>query len=48
VPLSDTEMQQIVEQIRELKTPLKLNGFINGKTVAITRDNPADPLHLGK
>jgi len=28
VPLSDTEMQQIVEQIRELKTPLKLNGFI--------------------
>lgn len=47
VPLSDTEMQQIVEQIRELKTPLKLNGFINGKTVAITRDNPKDPLHLG-
>ena len=48
VPLSETEMQQIVEQIRELKTPLKLNGFINGKTVAITRDNPNDPLHLGK
>ena len=48
VSLSDTEMQQIVEQIRELKTPLKLNGFINGKTVAITRDNPNDPLHLGK
>ncbi len=48
VPLSDTEMQQIVEQIRELKTPLKLNGFINGKTVAITRDNPSDPLHFGK
>jgi len=48
VPLSDSEMQQIVEQIRELKTPLKLNGFINGKTVAITRDNPNDPLHLGK
>jgi len=48
VPLSDSEMQQIVEQIRELKTPLKLNGFINGKTVSITRDNPSDPLHLGK
>ena len=48
VPLSDSEMQQIVEQITELKTPLKLNGFINGKTVAITRDNPNDPLHLGK
>jgi len=48
VPLTDTEMQQIVEQIRELKTPLKLNGFINGKTVSITRDNPADALHMGK
>ena len=48
VPLSATEMQQIVEQIRALKTPLKLNGFINGKTVSITRDNPADALHLGK
>ncbi|SEH04986.1 type I restriction endonuclease subunit R [Candidatus Venteria ishoeyi] len=47
-PLTDTEMAQILEQIRELKTPLKLNGFINGKTVAITRDNPADRLHLGK
>jgi type I restriction enzyme R subunit len=48
VPLTDTEMQQIVEQIRDLKTPLKLNGFINGKTVAIIRDNPKDTLHLGK
>ena len=47
-PLTDTEMQQIVEQIRELKTPLKLNGFINGKSVSITRDNPDDQLHLGK
>ena len=27
-PLTDGEMQQIVEQIRELRTPLKLNGFI--------------------
>ena len=41
-------MQQIIEQIKELKTPLKLNGLINGKTVAIKRDNPADKLHLGK
>jgi len=48
VPLTASEMQQIIEQIRELKTPLKLNGFINGKTVNITRDNPADRLHLGK
>jgi type I restriction enzyme, R subunit len=48
VPLTDGEMQQILEQIAELRTPLKLNGLINGKTVSITRDNPADALHLGK
>ena len=47
-PLTNSEMQQILEQIAALRTPLKLNGFINGKTVAITRDNPADALHLGK
>jgi type I restriction enzyme, R subunit len=47
-PLTDSEMQQILEQIVSLRTPLKLNGFINGKTVSITRDNPQDPLHFGK
>lgn len=48
VPLTEGEMQQIMEQITALRTPLKLNGFINGKTVSITRDNPADALHFGK
>ena len=48
VPLTEGEMQQILEQITDLRTPLKLNGFINGKTVSITRDNPADTLHFGK
>ncbi|SFC08115.1 type I restriction endonuclease subunit R [Massilia yuzhufengensis] len=48
VPLTDSEMQQVMEQIVCLRTPLKLNGFINGKTVAITRDNPVDTLHFGK
>ena len=48
IPLTEGEMQQIEEQITELRTPLKLNSFINGKTVAITRDNPADTLHSGK
>jgi len=47
-PLTEGEMQQILEQLITLKTPLKLNSFINGKTVAITRDNPADTLHFGK
>jgi type I restriction enzyme R subunit len=48
VPLTSGEMQQILEQIKELRTPLKLNGFINGKTVAIKRDNPTDKEHVGK
>lgn len=47
-PLTDGEMQQILEQINTLKTPLKLNSFINGKSVSITRDNPDDKLHFGK
>lgn len=47
-PLTDGEMQQIIEQITELHTPLKLNSFINGKTVSIKRDNPDDKEHFGK
>lgn len=47
-PLTESEMSQILEQITNLRTPLKLNGFINGKSVAITRDNPDDKLHFGK
>lgn len=48
VSLTDGEMQQILDQITRLRTPLKLNGFINGKTVVVKRDNPADELHFGK
>lgn len=47
-PLTQGEMAQVIEQIETLKTPLALNGFINGKTISITRDNPDDVLHLGK
>lgn len=47
-PLTKGEMNQIIEQINELRTPLKLNGFINGKSVAITRDHPDDKAHFGK
>ena len=47
-PLTSGEMQQIVEQIVELRTPMRLNGFINGRTVTVTRDNEADKLHFGK
>ena len=47
-PLTDGERQQILEQIKNLRTPLKLNGFINGKSVSVIRDNPDDKLHFGK
>ncbi|MDR2080526.1 MAG: HsdR family type I site-specific deoxyribonuclease [Campylobacteraceae bacterium] len=47
-PLTNGEMQQIIEQIITLRTPLKLNAFINGKTVSIRRDNPDDAAHFGK
>jgi len=48
VRLTKSEMQQILTKIQELRTPLKLNSFINGRTVSIVRDNPLDNLHLGK
>ncbi len=47
-PLTDGEMQQIIEQIAVLQTPLKLNGFINGRSVSIKRENPDDKEHFGK
>ena len=47
-PLTDSEMQQILEQIENLRTPFKLNSFINGKSVSIVRDNPDDKSHFGK
>lgn len=46
--LTKGEMAQILEQIETLRTPLALNSFINGKTVSIKRDNPADTAHFGK
>ena len=47
VPLIRSEMNQILEQVQALKTPYALNGFINGKTVAIKRENEANR-HFGK
>ena len=47
-PLTEGEMQQIIEQLTGLKTPLKLNSFINGHYVTIKRDNPDDKDHYGK
>ena len=47
-PLTAGEMNQIIEQVNACRTPVKLNTFINGKTVAIKRDNPDDKAHFGK
>ena len=47
-PLTDGEMHQILEQIIRLRTPIRLNEFINGKSVSIKRDNPADVQNFGK
>lgn len=46
--LTEGEMWQIIDQINQLRTPLKLNGFINGGSVTIKRDNEEDKLHFGK
>ena len=46
--LTEGEMGQIIDQINQLRTPLKLNGFVNGGSVTIKRDNEEDLLHFGK
>lgn len=49
VPLSENEMQQLIDQINAIKSPLGLNEFILGKTASIKRDNDSpDTLHQGK
>ena len=47
-PLNREEMNEIIDQITNLRTPFALNSFINGKTISITRKNPQDKLHFGK
>lgn len=48
VPLTEGEMNQLLEQIQKLRTPVALNDFVNGKEVTIVRDNPDDGLHYGR
>lgn len=48
VPLTQGEIGQVFEQIRKLRTPCLLNGFINGKEIRIKRDAEADAAHFGK
>lgn len=50
IPLSDTEMNQIVEYVQfNCNTPVKANIFLNGKNVCIKRDiDSIDTIHAGK
>ena len=49
VPLSDDEMDQVMDQVRTAaNTPVKANHFINGRPIAIKRDlNSPDTQHAG-
>lgn len=47
-PLTRGEMHQIIDYIREQRTPIKLNGMIVTGHITIKRDNPLDIRHLGK
>jgi type I restriction enzyme R subunit len=47
-PLTDSEMQQIIDQVNCCDSPYAVNRFINGKQVRIKRDNPADTNNCGK
>ena len=46
-PLTRTEVKQLLDQIEDLRTPVKLNAFIKGP-VTIVRDNKADIRNFGK
>lgn len=47
-PLTDGEMQQIMTQVDNLKTPYEVNKFINGGQVMIKRENQDDKINYGK
>ncbi len=48
VPLNQAEINQLIRQINNLRSPLLKNDFINGSSVTIKRENPNDQLHFGK
>lgn len=48
IPLTKSEMDQILHDLAIRRTPHKIHSFINGKSTLIKRDNPLDTLHLGR
>lgn len=47
-PLTQGEMQQILEKVAKLHTPMRPNGLINGRAVSITCGNPDDVGHFNR
>lgn len=47
-PLTETEMQSLINYVNGLKTPYAINQLLNGKYIPLTRDNPDDKLHYHK
>ena len=47
-PLTDTEMQQILDKVNLCDSPYDMNRFINGQQVCIKRDNAEDRNNFGK
>lgn len=47
-PLTDGEMEQIMEEIKMLREPYKLNEFITGGEIQIKRDNEEHKEKFGK
>ena len=50
IPLSDEEMERVLDIVNlQANTPVKANQFINGRPIAIKRDNDSnDTTHAGK
>lgn len=47
-PLTDTEMQQIINYVNQLDSPYKRNQFLINGYVPVKRDNPKDLVNKGK
>ena len=47
-PLTQTEMQQVIDKVNMCANPFEVNRLINGGQIVIKRDNPNDTNNCGK
>lgn len=47
-PLTQSEMQQVIDQVNLCDSPYAVNKLINGQQISIKRDNEADTNNYGK